>query len=664
VTRFVRGWVVTVALVLFASACGGGAGGEAGSDTGCDGSCEQRSLTAADVREVVARAVAEAESLGVAATISVVDRVGNVLATFAMDGAAASTVITSGRGVQGGLEELVVPTGLAAISKAGTGAYLSSQGNAFTTRTASQIIQENFNPGERGRPGGPLFGVQFSQLVCGDFVNLFNADEPDDRTGPHAMPLGLSADPGGIPLYKDSAGAGRQGRVPVGGVGVEIGCAALAGCAACTLRDADDCLADESGSGLCDGTIEGVYGLDPSIADVDVHLEERIAVAAAVGFEAPSNRRANRIALDGKFARYIDDTGISNAEPVSCDALNGTFVSGISGFDGAASCDEIRDGEVVGTAASGLLNIDFEGIPAVVLVDGDGDERFAPRDGDELEADDVRAILRHALTIVARTRAQIRRPLGSPAQVSMVVVGTEGEVLGVVRSRDAPMFGMDVALQKARTATFFSSAGARADLDGAGGAVADFAQRAETFLTEKALFDGRPITADEVLTGGVAFADRSGGNLSRPFFPDGVNGNSSGPFSYDFDSWSPFRTGLQLDLVFGGIADVLCNGNARTSCTGVDRLPNGIQIFPGSVPIYRGTTLIGGMGVSGDGVDQDDLIAFLAVDRAGKERGTFSNAPPEIRADNISVNGAHLRFVNCPPKPFIDSDAQGACDGL
>ena len=48
------------------------------------------------------------------------------------------------------------------------------------------------------------------------------------------------------------------------------------------------------------------------------------------------------------------------------------------------------------------------------------------------------------------------------------------------------------------------------------------------------------------------------------------------------------------------------------NCTGISRLPNGIQIFPGSVPIYRGNTLVGGIGVSGDGVDQDDMVASSA----------------------------------------------------
>ena len=79
-----------------------------------------------------------------------------------------------------------------------TGAYLSSEGNAFSTRTASQIVQENFNPGEISAPGGPLFGVQFSQLPCSDLVRR----PGDGSVGPKRSPLGLSADAGGLPLYK------------------------------------------------------------------------------------------------------------------------------------------------------------------------------------------------------------------------------------------------------------------------------------------------------------------------------------------------------------------------------------------------------------------------------------------------------------------------------
>ena len=86
------------------------------------------------------------------------------------------------------------------------------------------------------------------------------------------------------------------------------------------------------------------------------------------------------------------------------------------------------------------------------------------------------------------------------------------------------------------------------------------------------------------------------------------------------------------------------------------------------MPIYRGSTLIGGIGVSGDGIDQDDMISFLGVHRAGERlNGALNNAPEAIRADQIviSVNGApvRLRYVNCPFTPFVGSSEQNACQG-
>ena len=95
-----------------------------------------------------------------------------------------------------------------------------------------------------------------------------------------------------------------------------------------------------------------------------------------------------------------------------------------------------------------------------------------------------------------------------------------------------------------------------------------------------------------------------------------------------------------------------------------DRLANGIQIFPGSVPIYRGDVLVGGIGVSGDGVDQDDMIAFLGLHNASQLlNGSIDNAPSDIRADNLKPKGERLRFIQCPQAPFLNSDSQNVCQG-
>lgn len=39
---------------------------------------------------------------------------------------------------------------------------------------------------------------------------------------------------------------------------------------------------------------------------------------------------------------------------------------------------------------------------------------------------------------------------------------------------------------------------------------------------------------------------------------------------------------------------------------------NGIITFPGGIPLYKDGVLVGGVGVSGDGVDQDEQVALTA----------------------------------------------------
>ena len=639
---------------------------------GCDGSCATATtrLSVADVEKVLVQGIQEARSRGVKATIAVVDRVGNVLSVYRMGSAAEREVIIASRLENGqstitaGLEGIRLPLPAApfnldhqaAIAKAITGAYLSSEGNAFSTRTASQIVQDHFNPGEDFQPAGPLFGVQFSQLACSDFI--LNNPVASVGPGPQRSPLGLSADPGGFPLYKNGT--------VVGGVGV---------------------MAD------------GVYGTDPVITDRDRNIDELIAVASTFGFSAPVDHRADHISVDGKLFRFSDvDFGDLQSNPESAGTLAslpaGTgAVIPVSGYFAGTT----RAGTAFGQAASGIAadGTLFAGKDGFVFVDNTGAPRFAPRAGTDasnlgavspLTAAEVKALLGAALDVANRARGQIRRPLNSAARVTVSVVDTQGEILGMVRSRDAPVFGADVSLQKARTATFFSSASAATFLQSLPpatylrAATAGVRVDLSSYVTAVQSFLGDP---KALTTGAIAFSDRAGGNLSRPFFPDGINGNAAGPLSKPAGQWSPFSTGLQLDLSInailqhvlhvasgGALADVgkgcagveLSNALVGTAKVANKRLGNGLQIFPGSVPIFRGNVLVGGIGVSGDGVDQDDMIAFLGVHDAGKRlNGAIGNAPRSIRADTLTPQGTRLRFVQCPQAPFLNSSADNVC---
>ena len=657
---FTKTLLLSTAIVL--SACSSGGGGD---QSGCNGDCADATsfLSVAEVNRVVSQAVEEAKAQNVTGTIAVTDRVGNVLSVFRMTGANSSVTISSTLPNGGpaktniGLEGIsIIPDTMAAIAKAVTASFLSTEGNAFTTRTANQIVQEHFNPGELRQPGGPLFGVQFSQLPCSDFSQRLG------ETGPQRSPLGLSADPGGIPLYKNGT--------PVGGIGV---------------------IADD------------IYGIDTNILDTDSDVDEIIALAGSFGFEAPSNRRADRITADGKVLRFTDANS-SNiiSSPASAPALptGGTQVA-VTGYNAAA----VIAGTAFSTAASGVraaLATDFPqqgaafvAADAFILVDGGGN-RFTPKAGTVgenaatgLSVTEVTEVLKQSLLVANRARGQIRRPLGTPARVSITVVDNDGNILGQVRGRDAPIFGLDVSLQKARTATFFSTSTAAAviatlpdaeyldtDATAPHGSLIDL----DSYTSDVRSFLGSPTALADAA---FAFADRSGGNLSRPFFPDGINGNPNGPLSKPFNQWSVFSSGFQLDISYNAIirhvafvaglagsdVDKGCAGHAGITAgltppgAPITKLGNGTQIFPGSVPIYRGNDLVGGIGVSGDGVDQDDMISFLGVHQAGEALGTINNAPANIRADQLTPNGVRLRYINCPQSPFLDSNEEDVCNG-
>ena len=354
-------------------------------------------LTVEDIQTIIAQAASAATALGHPVTIIVTDREANVIGFFPMSGVLTTTTIRSVGTLGRGLEGAIVLPSQAATAKAATAAFFSTHGNAFTTRTAGFIIQEHFPPGISFRPGGPLYGVQFSSLPCSD-INRISAK------------LGLSGDPGGLPIYKNGE--------PAGGIGIEG---------------------------------DGLYTVDRDPTDSDQPFEEVIAASAVRGYEAPPLIRADNILVDGIRLPYSNVVNPPAPPTTPFGSLVGAFVIFPPGWHRFA------------VRACGCWWYQRRSKHTFFPFIGG----TAPG-GSALTATEVQTIISHAAQQANITRAAIRQPLGSNARVTMAVVDTEGVVLGVFRQQDAPIFGFDVAVQKGANGSVFSGPNAATRLRAAG----------------------------------------------------------------------------------------------------------------------------------------------------------------------------------------------------
>lgn len=211
-----------------------------------------------------------------------------------------------------------------------------------------------------------------------------------------------------------------------------------------------------------------------------------------------------------------------------------------------------------------------------------------------LAASDVQNILDAAESTANQTRAAIRLPIGARARMTIAVADLDGTIIGLRRMEDSTVFSIDVAATKARNMVYFNSSSRTA---------ADLNQ----------------------VPMGTAVTNRTIGFGGEPLFPPGIDGTSAGPFFNLFtqDLANPCTQGFQPGAA-----------NANKS---------GIVFFPGSVGLYRNGTLVGGLGVSGDGVDQDDYVTNGGA--------AEFQAPAAIRADQVTINGVRLPYLKFPRNP-------------
>lgn len=211
----------------------------------------------------------------------------------------------------------------------------------------------------------------------------------------------------------------------------------------------------------------------------------------------------------------------------------------------------------------------------------------------------VEQLVNQSIATANITRALIRLPLESRAKMSIAVSDLDGTLLAVYHMRDGTIFSLDVAMSKARNAVYFSST-------------------APTVQTD---LPGVP--------SGTAVTNRTISFGAQPFFPPGINASNPGPF---------------YNLYKNDVANACTQGSQAPSPPPPS--PNnqsGIVFFPGSLPLYINGTLVGGLGVSGDGVDQDDFVTY------GGAAGFY--APTQIQADQVVIDDVRLPYLKFPRDP-------------
>jgi len=206
---------------------------------------------------------------------------------------------------------------------------------------------------------------------------------------------------------------------------------------------------------------------------------------------------------------------------------------------------------------------------------------------------DVAGIVQTAIDMANQTSAVIRLPLGSPARFVIAVSDLDGSLLALYRMVDATIFSVDVAVGKSRNVIYFTGpTRLPSDLPGV---------PMNTAVTNRTISFG-----------------------AQPFYPPGIDGSSPGPFFplYVYDTTHA------------------CTQGADTSHP---ENYDGIVFFPGAVPLYRNGQMVGGLGISGDGVDQDDFVTNSAA--------VNFPAPLNIRADQIIDQGVRLPYQKYPRNP-------------
>jgi uncharacterized protein GlcG (DUF336 family) len=543
-------------------------------------------LTADDVRAVLTVAASALNNNTLAA--AVVDRTGNILGVYSRPDADERTPDI-------------------AVTLARTGAMFANDQAPLSSRTVRFISGIHYPPGLRNTANAPLYGIENTNRGCrvdaqGDAA--FN--QPFPRPKSIAGTFGEGA--GGTPLAcepTDTRGCARGGPMlddqgsPLPSVGITTG-----------KTDVFDTGQDQPG------------GVPVNPGGIPIYRGGKVVGGIGVAGVAPNFAEyAATVAATGA-AR-----GLDFSEPLG--APGAVYLDGLRlPFFGACTtitCIRQTLRRQPAGSSSGSL---AQGTFLVVPRDGlQAPENYllGPRGStipSGLTVDEVRRIVDQSVAVALRTRAMIRLPINQPSRMTFSVSDQSGAILALYRMADGTVFSSDVAMTKARNAYYFST---REGYETLKQIAENGSHDRYTWTPEPPAGKGWAMTARAISYGG------------QPLFPPGVDlpeqlaGNDAeiqrGPWFdlYVYDSKNPCTEGP---------------GPSRGGNRAGYLNQSGIVWFPGSIPLYRGDALVGGLGVSGDGVDQDDYVSLL---------GSEGFHPPDsLRVDNSFIVDSEGRQVRLP----------------
>jgi uncharacterized protein GlcG (DUF336 family) len=507
---------------------------------------------------------------------AVVDRGGRILGVYARAGAR---------------EDGFTPD--TAVTTARTAALFSNGDAPLSSRTIRAISGIHFPPGVPNTPNAELYGIENTNRGCA-------LDAQDSQP---------------IPRTRSIAGSGLAGGPAL----------------ACNPRDQSGCALGNAVSlggrastrfvGFATGKNDALDIGEP--LDVPVNpggfaVYRNGRVVGAVGVAGVSAERAEFAAFAAVTQPALGLTGLSvNPLPVP----GAVFIDGIR-LPFFADCisvscveDAIADG--LQRFARGTFSATDVLVPARAGQNVPEGYLIAPRASTvpgSLTQAEVQRLIEQGVARAGVTRAQIRLPLTRPTSMVLAVADETGELLAAFRMADSTIFSFDVATAKARNAFYFSS---RAGYD------------VLRSLVDNSPYDDYRWTPDPPAGQGWALTNRTLSFGGQPLFPPGI------------DLEKPPTPGPFFDLFLYDTANPCTEGPGPTrggNRAYVNQI--GIVWFPGSAPLYKNGRLVGGLGVSGDGVSQDDYVTAGAV--VGFE------PPAELRVDRSIITTGEGASVRLP----------------